>query len=236
MPTPKTTKKKAPGSSTALTASKKAEPKEKPVAVKKQETKPVSSRAGRSGAEPTPKTEEVSDVPISAKIADLIAPRQTLEEAYEPEMTADFISEEEEEDQSDEARARRPDRYFEGVGRRKSAIARVRLFTRAGDFSVNGKPYEQYFTTIELRNIVEDSLKKMKLLGRFRVSAKMTGGGMHGQAEALRHGLARCLVKFNPDFRKRLRRAGFMTRDPRVKERKKFGLKKARKAPQWAKR
>ncbi|MBI3442934.1 MAG: 30S ribosomal protein S9 [Candidatus Sungbacteria bacterium] len=142
----------------------------------------------------------------------------------------------EHEDQSDEVRARRPDRYFEAVGRRKSAIARVRVFTRAGDFSVNGKPYEQYFTTIELRNIVEDSLKKMKLLGRFRVSAKMSGGGMHGQAEALRHGLARCLVKFNPDFRKRLRRAGFMTRDPRVKERKKFGLKKARRAPQWAKR
>jgi len=149
-------------------------------------------------------------------------------------------------DQLDEAERRGPDlprsglgeagRYFEAVGRRKSAVARVRLFTRAGDFSVNGKPYEQYFSTIELRSIVEDSLKKMKLLGRFRVSAKMSGGGMHGQAEALRHGLARCLVKFNPDFRKRLRRAGFITRDPRAKERKKFGLKKARRAPQWAKR
>ena len=76
----------------------------------------------------------------------------------------------------------------------------------------------------------------MKLFGRFRVSVKVNGGGSHAQAEAVRHGLARCLIKFNPDFRKRLKRADFLKRDPRMKERKKFGLKKARKAPQWAKR
>lgn len=190
-----------------------AKPKKEPVATEEKDTK----------LEPTLEVKE----PVTA-------PKRIDADNDDFELPADFMPPEE--DQSDEARARRPDRYFEAVGRRKSAIARVRLFTRAGDFSVNGKPYEQYFSTIELRNIVEDSLKKMKLLGRFRVSAKMSGGGMHGQAEALRHGLARCLVKFNPDFRKRLRRAGFMTRDPRVKERKKFGLKKARKAPQWAKR
>ncbi len=128
------------------------------------------------------------------------------------------------------------DRYFEAVGRRKTAIARVRLFTKAGDFTVNDKPHNIYFPTLDLQRIVEDALQKMKLFGRFRVSVKASGGGIHAQAEALRHGLARCLIKFNPDFRKRLKRAGFLRRDPRMKERKKFGLKKARKAPQWAKR
>lgn len=128
------------------------------------------------------------------------------------------------------------DRYFEAVGRRKTSIARVRLFTKAGDFSVNDMPYGTYFPTLELQKIAEDALQRMKLFGRFRVSVKISGGGIHSQAEALRHGLARCLTKFNPDFRKRLKRAGFLRRDPRMKERKKFGLKKARRAPQWAKR
>jgi small subunit ribosomal protein S9 len=101
---------------------------------------------------------------------------------------------------------------------------------------VNQKPYAQYFPTIDLQHIAEDALQKMKLLGRFRISAMISGGGVHAQAEALRHGLARCLIKFNPDFRKRLKRAGFLKRDPRAKERKKPGLKRARRAPQWAKR
>lgn len=128
------------------------------------------------------------------------------------------------------------DRYFEAVGRRKTAVARVRLFTKSGDFTVNDKLYSFYFSTTELLKIAEDALQKMKLLGRFKVSARIKGGGLHAQAEALRLGLARCLVKFNPDFRKRLRRAEFLKRDPRMKERKKPGLKRARKAPQWAKR
>lgn len=138
--------------------------------------------------------------------------------------------------ESAEERAKKPDRYFEAVGRRKTAIARVRLFTRAGDFSVNAKPYADFFKTFEQQRIVEEALQKMKLFGRFRVSVKVKGGGAHAQAEAIRHGLARCLTKFNPDFRKRLKRAGYLRRDPRMKERKKFGLKKARRAPQWQKR
>ena len=135
-----------------------------------------------------------------------------------------------------DGKTKRSDRYFEAVGRRKTAIARVRLFTKAGDFVVNNKPHGEYFPTIDLQRISEDALKKMKLFGRFRISVKVLGGGSHAQAEAVRHGLARCLVKFNIDFRKRLKRAGFLKRDPRAKERKKFGLKRARKAPQWAKR
>lgn len=151
-----------------------------------------------------------------------------------PEISEEYIRQKEDEFKDD--KGKRPDRYFEAVGRRKTAVARVRLFTRAGDFTVNGKLYGSYFSTFELQKTVEDALQKMKLFGRFRVSAKVSGGGHHSQAEALRHGLARCLIKFNPDFRKRLKRAGYLTRDPRMKERKKFGLKKARRAPQWAKR
>lgn len=135
-----------------------------------------------------------------------------------------------------EAAVKRPERYFEAVGRRKTAIARVRVFTRPGDFTVNDMPYGRYFATPELQKTVEEALKKMKLWERFRISVRVQGGGVHAQSEAIRHGLARSLIKFNTDFRKRLKRAGFLTRDPRVKERKKFGLKKARRAPQWHKR
>lgn len=153
----------------------------------------------------------------------------------EPEVVAETSEEFSEEGESKDGK-KKFDRYFEGVGRRKTSVARVRLYTRSGEFLVNEKPYAKYFATPELQKIAEESLQRMKLFGRFRVSAKLNGGGVHSQAEALRHGLANCLVKFNPDFRKRLRRAGFLTRDPRMKERKKFGLKKARRAPQWSKR
>lgn len=131
----------------------------------------------------------------------------------------------------------KPARYFEAVGRRKTAVARVRLFTQGEkEFLINGKPYQKYFPTFELQEDANAALKKMKCLERFRVSVKVKGGGVHAQAEAVRHGTARALVKFNPDFRKRLRRVGYLTRDPRKRERKKFGLKRARRAPQWQKR
>lgn len=128
-------------------------------------------------------------------------------------------------------------RYIEGVGRRKTSVARVRIFTSGEKtFVVNGKSFDVYFPTFELQKIVTDSIKKMKLEDKFRISVKVRGGGFHSQAEAVRHGLARALVGFNPDFRKRLKKAGFLKRDPRMKERKKFGLKGARRAPQWQKR
>lgn len=128
------------------------------------------------------------------------------------------------------------DRYYEAVGRRKTAVARVRLFTKGSGFFINDKQHTDYFSTAELQKIAEDSLHKMKSFERFRISVHVSGGGLHSQAEAMRHGIARALIIFNPDFRKRLKRAGFLKRDPRMKERKKFGLKKARRAPQWAKR
>ena len=148
-----------------------------------------------------------------------------------PDMSAMELPEED-----GDGKGKRLDRYFEGVGRRKTAVARVRLFTKAGDFRVNEQLHTEFFKTFDQQKIAEEALQKMKLFGRFRVSVKVNGGGSHAQAEAVRHGLARCLIKFNPDFRKRLKRADFLKRDPRMKERKKFGLKKARKAPQWAKR
>lgn len=129
------------------------------------------------------------------------------------------------------------ERYFEAIGRRKTSIARVRLFTRGEKlFLVNEKPYDVYFPILELQQIAQAALEKMKCLDRFRILVKVRGGGFHSQAEAVRHGTARVLVLFNPDFRKRLKRAGFLTRDPRMRERKKFGLKRARRAPQWQKR
>lgn len=127
--------------------------------------------------------------------------------------------------------------YIEAVGRRKTSVARVRIFIKSKpEFLVNDKQADVYFPTAELRNIIEDPIKKMKTADKFRITVKISGGGIHSQAEALRHGISRALIKMNPDFRKRLKKAGFLTRDARMKERRKFGLKKARKAPQWSKR
>lgn len=130
-----------------------------------------------------------------------------------------------------------PSEYYEGVGRRKTATARVRLFTKgAKKFLVNGEPYNEYFPTLELQKIATAALEKMNTEDKFRVTALVKGSGKHAQAEAIRHGMARALVEFNPSFKKRLKRVGYLTRDPRMRERKKAGLRGARRAPQWQKR
>lgn len=129
------------------------------------------------------------------------------------------------------------DRYIEGVGRRKTAVARVRI-TKSGKshFLVNSKEVDKFFQVPRLLMTAMASLENLKLADKFAVSAKVTGGGIKAQAEAVRHGLARALAKFDPELIKRLRGFGYLTRDPRMVERKKYGLKKARRAPQWAKR
>ena len=128
-------------------------------------------------------------------------------------------------------------RFIEAIGRRKTSVARVRLFLANGlQIKVNEKPLESYFGTYELRNIVEAPFKRSGLKANFEVSAKVSGGGIHSQAEAVRHGISRALEEHDPLLRKVLKPLGFLKRDPRMKERRKFGLKKARKAPQWAKR
>jgi small subunit ribosomal protein S9 len=140
-------------------------------------------------------------------------------------------------DVADATGKKKAEKYYEAVGRRKTAIARVRLYTR-GDkvFLVNDGPFEAYFKGAEFKNVIESPLVKMNCTDRFRITARVMGGGMVAQSEALRHGITRALVLFNADFKKRLKKSGYLTRDPRMKERKKPGLKKARRAPQWAKR
>ena len=131
-----------------------------------------------------------------------------------------------------------PDAYYEGVGRRKSATARVRLYT--GDnlcqIVVNGRPAVEYFTRRGDLDVVQEPLEAAGLEANFFVSVLVRGGGVTGQAGAVRHGVARALVKSDPELRPVMRKGGFLTRDPRVKERKKPGLKRARKAPQYTKR
>ena len=127
--------------------------------------------------------------------------------------------------------------YIEAIGRRKTASTRVRLYKSSREsFIVNDKELAEYFPTANLQSIVKDPFVKADLSQKFTVSAHIQGGGVSSQAEALRHGIARALVIHDPELRSQLKKAGFLKRDPREKERKKFGLKKARKAPQWSKR
>jgi len=127
--------------------------------------------------------------------------------------------------------------YYEGVGRRKTATARVRLFPGGdGAIVVNGRPLEEYFTREKDIIHLTAPLEATGLAKDFEVSVLVNGGGMTGQADAVELGIARALLKVNPDLRSTLRRGGFLTRDARAKERKKPGLKRARKAPQYTKR
>lgn len=120
-------------------------------------------------------------------------------------------------------------KYYYGTGRRKTASARVRIFAGSGKIVVNDKE-------TKLEDFVVEPLKLVGKLSSFDISAKVIGGGKTGQAEAIRHGLSRALIELNPEFRPTLKKAGFLTRDQREVERKKPGLKKARRAPQWSKR
>ena len=128
-------------------------------------------------------------------------------------------------------------KFWQGIGRRKSAVAVVKIFKeKEGYFLVNEKPLEQYFPLFELQKTAKAPLELLGLENKFKVLVKVNGGGLVAQSEAIRLGLARALVSFKEEFRKKLKKAGFLRRDPRVKERKKPGLKRARRAPQWQKR
>ncbi len=128
-------------------------------------------------------------------------------------------------------------RYIEAVGRRKTAIARVRITPAAkASFIVNDKDVAEYFTTNDLQVIAQEAISKSEAGEKFTVTVHVVGGGIHAQAEAIRHGLSRTLVERNDDVKNTLKKLGFLKRDSRQVERKKFGLKKARKAPTWSKR
>ena len=137
------------------------------------------------------------------------------------------------------------EKYYQAVGRRKESVAIIRLYTKKstdvldGDYAlvrVNDKDYRDYFTDKNLQYIVESPLRKLKSINRFKATVLVQGGGVSGQAGAVKHGLSRALELCDQNFRKKLKKSGFLTRDSRIKERRKYGLKKARKAPQWQKR
>ncbi len=128
-------------------------------------------------------------------------------------------------------------KYNYGTGRRKSSVARVRLFENGtGSIIINGRDIDDYFGLETLKLIVRQPLAALGLADKVDLIVTVTGGGVSGQAGAIRHGLSRALVTLNPEFRSSLKAAGFLTRDPRMKERKKYGLKGARRAPQFSKR
>ena len=126
--------------------------------------------------------------------------------------------------------------YYYGTGRRKNSVARVRVYPGSGAITINGREIDDYFGLETLKTIVRQPLALTETLGKFDVVCTVTGGGVSGQAGAIRHGLARALTKFNAELRPALKEAGLLTRDPRMKERKKYGLKAARRAPQFSKR
>ncbi len=125
---------------------------------------------------------------------------------------------------------------FYGTGRRKNAIARVRLVEGKGNITINGRSMDEYFGIETLKVIVKQPLTATNTLEKYDVICKVQGGGFTGQAGAIRHGIARALLEANAEYRPTLKTNGYLTRDPRMKERKKYGLKKARKAPQFSKR
>lgn len=213
-------------------AEKKTEKKttKKEPAVKKTATKKKETGAAKK---PSSKVKAVKQVKAKEelKIEEKTLPKLEMPELIEEKKDDDdFVFDESKYDENS-------NQYFEATGRRKTAVARVRLYTK-GDktITVNGKDISEYFKTLVLQKTVGYSLDRMKSTGRFRITVIVKGGGMNSQAEAVRHGITRALVVFNPEYRKRLRKAGFLTRDSRMKERKKFGLKRARRAPQWSKR
>lgn len=127
-------------------------------------------------------------------------------------------------------------RYIETVGRRKTSIARVRLMTNESGIKINGRDYKEYLKLAKLQEIINAPLIILDAKDKYGFTVVVSGGGVFSQAEAIRHGITRALIKLDAELRKRLKKYGFITRDSRMVERKKPGLKKARKAPQWAKR
>ena len=126
--------------------------------------------------------------------------------------------------------------YFYGTGRRKSSVARVRVYNGTGKITIHDRDIEEYFGLETLKLIVRQPLALTGNLDKFDIVCRVAGGGVTGQAGAIRHGLSRALLQYNEELRPELKKAGFLTRDPRMKERKKYGLKGARRAPQFSKR
>ena len=176
--------------------------------------------------------EEIAEAQAEAKIKTVRAPR-----AKKPKVTAAEKPASVEAEAVAVTEAAKPSAYIYALGRRKTSVARVRLRAEgSGTIKINGKDADAYFTTYELRNTIKNPLKISGQETGVDVTATVTGGGVKGQAEAVRLGISRALVALNPIYRKTLKKLGYLMRDPRKKERKKPGLKRARRAPQWSKR
>jgi small subunit ribosomal protein S9 len=160
-------------------------------------------------------------------------PRKKIEKTKEEKPKEEKV----EKVKAESPKPAKKERYYEAVGRRKTASARVRLTVSSNEtVVVNKVTLQQYFKDANLEKNVVAPFAALKLPEKFSVTAQVYGGGKSGQAEAIRHGIARALLLYVPESRKKLKRPGYLKRDPRSKERRKFGLKKARKSPQWAKR
>jgi len=214
-------KKAAPKKPAAkpATAGKKAAPK-KPDAAKKPVAKPAAAKAkagDKAAAKPAPEGKKPvvtsKKVKVKAKTKQRSAERRELRE-------------------------KRPDGYYYAVGRRKRAVAQTKLWPeqKKTEIMVNGKDYTAYFMVYEQREAVVAPLKAVGMDENSKIEVKVSGGGMRGQSEAIRLGVSRALLLINPEYRLTLKKLGFLKRDPREKERRKYGLKKARRAPQWSKR
>lgn len=188
------------------------------VAPKTHITKPAAARlpAGKAGK---PRVAKEKEPVVAAKVEAL------------PEVTAAPVEE------VKQVFAKIPHgKSYYAVGRRKTAVAQILMTAGNGTITINKLPFEKYFQTSDLQQIATNPLRQIGMEKQFNVKAKIHGGGIHAQAEGLRHAISRGLIDFDPESRRTLKKLGFLTRDPRVKERKKPGLKRARRAPQFSKR
>jgi small subunit ribosomal protein S9 len=139
--------------------------------------------------------------------------------------------------EKEKTKEKKVEKYYRAVGRRKTSTCSIRLYEKkGGEITINDKKLEEFFPPADLQKMIKAPLEELSIADKFSVSAKVAGGGVKSQAESVRHGISRALVLFDENLRKQLKAAGYLTRDPRMRERKKPGLKRARRAPQWRKR
>jgi small subunit ribosomal protein S9 len=195
---------------------------------------PVAEEAAEEQAAEVTETLEAPQAEATEVAEEAKPGEEEVTEAAQPAEPAEAIGEAAE---LAEELPREADIYYYGTGRRKASTAQVRLYpSKEPEITVNAKQADQYFSRPTDIKQLKQPLQATATENRFRITVKVQGGGISGQAGAIRHGIARALTKANPELRPTLRKAGFLTRDPRVKERKKPGLKRARKAPQYTKR